>query len=83
MPALKYLPDIIATLRKDNVPTADVDRYQARCLALSQPCNTLPCPYCYFNGAEKDMTTVRSDPGDRQLRCQACRHEFDVKDAAR
>ena len=45
MPALKYLPEIIVTLHGSKVPAADVGRYEAHCLALSQPCLTLPCPY--------------------------------------
>jgi hypothetical protein len=84
MPALKYLPDIVATLRRHNLPAADVERYQARCLALSQPCNTLPCPYCYLNGRlTQDLTTVRSDPGRQRLLCTTCQREFDVAGAAR
>ena len=83
MPALKYLPDVVVTLHRSKVPAADIGRYEAHCLALSQPCLTLPCPYCYLDGAQKDMTTVRSDPGAQQLRCQACHHEFDVTETAR
>ena len=84
MPALKYLPDIMVTLHRSKVPAADVGRYEAHCLALPHPCNTLPCPYCLLgSGVAVDMTTVRSDPEHQRLLCTTCQRELYVTDTAR
>ena len=83
MPALKYLPDVVVTLHRSNVPAADVGRYEAHCLALAHPCYTLPCPYCLLgSGVAVDMTTVRSDPEYQQLACTTCQRKIDVAGTA-
>ena len=79
MPSLKYLPEIVATLRRGHVPEEAIDRYQARCLALSRPSYILPCPYCYIaRGELLDLTTVRSNPAEQKLLCTTCLRELGV-----
>jgi len=79
MPALQHLPDILAALRREGVSEEAIERYQARCFALSKPCYTLPCPHCFLSRqVAEDMTTVRSDPGQQQFFCTACQHQFNL-----
>ena len=79
MPALDYLPDIVASLRSDGVPAEAIERYQERCFSLTQPAYALPCPYCYIAGRmAPHMTTVQSAPEQRQLLCTVCEKEVEV-----
>ena len=79
MPALDYLPDIVTLLCKDSVPAQAIERYQERCLSLTQPAYALPCPYCYIAGrVAPHMTTLQSAPEQRQLLCTVCEKEFEV-----